>query len=137
MRTNIANLMSIIVEEERKFNDYSCDLKNYVYNTTIQELNGTTNVIEDYQDDFQNTMENYKKTQEKITKLKSIIYEKNNSFHLSDGRTIQEALVDNTNLRKMKSVYLGLLSKKNSKRRITEVNNSYFECKTVNYDLES
>ena len=51
-------------------------------------------MIEDYQDDFQNTMENYKKTQEKITKLKSIIYEKNNSFHLSDGRTIQEALVE-------------------------------------------
>ncbi len=36
----------------------------------------------------------------------------------------------------MKAVYLHLLSQKNSKRRITEVNNSYFECKEVNFDPE-
>lgn len=136
MKTNLSNLMSIVVEEERKFNDYGYDLKAYVYNTTIQELNGTVNVIEDYQDDFTKAMEDYKKAQQRISKIKALIYEKNNSFTLPDGRTIQEAIVDNTNLRKMKTVYLGLLSKKNSKKRITEVNNSYFECKTVNFDSE-
>ena len=55
---------------------------------------------------------------------------------MPDGRTIQEAIVDNTNLRKMKSLYSSLLNKRNSKRRVTEVNNSYFECKTLNYDIE-
>ena len=55
---------------------------------------------------------------------------------MPDGRTIQEAIVDNTNLRKMKYLYSSLLNKRNSKRRVTEVNNSYFECKTLNYDIE-
>lgn len=55
---------------------------------------------------------------------------------MPDGRTIQEAIVDNTNLRKMKSLYSSLLNKRSSKRRVTEVNNSYFECKTLNYDIE-
>lgn len=136
MKTNLSNLMSIVTEEERKFNNYGYDLKEYVYNTSIQELNGTVNIIEDYKEDFEKTFSEYKKTQIKITKMKAIIYERNNSLKLPDGRTIQEAIVDNTNLRKMKTVYLSLLSKKNSKRRITEVNNSYFECKTVNFDVE-
>ena len=70
-----------------------------------------------------------------LTKLKTILYEKNNSFKLTDGRTIQEAIVDNTNLRKLKNVYETLLLSKNSKRRVTEVNNSYFECRTINFDL--
>ena len=34
----------------------------------------------------------------------------------------------------MKTVYDYLMTMKNSKRRITEVNNSYFECKTINFD---
>ena len=136
MRTNISNLMSIVAEEERKFNTYGCNLQDYVYNITIQELNGTENVIEDYQDDFILTMEEYRKTQEKISKIKSLIYEKNNSLTLPDGRTIQQAIVDNTNMRKMKSIYLELLSKRNSKQRVTEVNNSYFECKTINFNVE-
>lgn len=134
MKTNIANLMNIVVEEERKFNSFSYDLKAYVYNITIQELNGNVNVIEDYKEDFEKTMKEYKMTQEKISKIKALIYEKNNSFKLPDGRTIQEAIVDNTNMRKMKQVYIELLARKNSKKRVTEVNNSYFECKTVNFD---
>ena len=43
-----------------------------------------------------------------------MIYEKNNTFKLPDGRTIQEAIVDNTNLRKMKSLYTSLLNKRNT-----------------------
>ena len=36
----------------------------------------------------------------------------------------------------MKSLYSSLLNKRASKRRVTAVNNSYFECKTLNYDIE-
>ena len=135
MKTNLSNLMNIVVEEERKFSSYGYSLKEYVYNTSTQELDGTINVIEDYKDDFQKDFQDYKNTQEKITKIKSIIYQKNNTFKLPDGRTIQEALVDNTNLRKMKSLYNYLISQKNVKKRVTEVNNSYFECKTINFDI--
>ncbi len=60
---------------------------------------------------------------------------KNNSYKLSDGRTIQQAIVDNTNLRRLKVVLEQLLTLKNSKKRVTEVNNSYFECKTLNFDM--
>ena len=36
----------------------------------------------------------------------------------------------------MKNLYKYLLEQKNTKNRITEVNNSYFECKNVNFDAE-
>lgn len=36
----------------------------------------------------------------------------------------------------MKSLYSSLLNKRNSKRRVKEVNNSYFESKILNYDIE-
>lgn len=36
----------------------------------------------------------------------------------------------------MKNYYESLLEKRNTKKRITEVNNSYFECKTLNYNVE-
>ena len=129
MKTNLSNLMNIVVEEERKFSSYGYELKEYAYNTSTQELDGTVNIIEDYKEDFTKDFEEYKKTQEKITKIKSMI------FKLPDGRTIQEALVDNTNLRKMKNLYNYLLSQKSVKKRVTEVNNSYFECKTINFDI--
>ena len=64
----------------------------------------------------------------------TILYTKNNEFKLSDGRTIQQAIVDNTYLRKLKTTYEQLLVFQNSKKRVTEVNNSYFECKTVNFN---
>lgn len=134
MKTNLANLMNIVVEEERKFSTLGYQLKDHVYNTSTQELDGTINIIEDYKEDFEREFKEYKNTQEKITKIKSTIYEKNNKFKLPDGRTIQEAIVDNTNLRKMKTLYNSLITQKNSKRRVTEVNNSYFECRTVNFD---
>ena len=39
-------------------------------------------------------------------------------------------------LRKMKLTYDNMLTFRNIKRRVTEVNNSYFECKTVNFDID-
>ena len=137
MKINISGLMTIIADEERKFNNLANSLRTNIYNTSIQELNGTINVIEDYKEEFTNNMISYKESLTKITRLKSILYEKNNSFKLSDGRTIQEAIIENANLRKMKGTYDYILSFKNTKRRVTEVNNSYFENKTVNYDIES
>lgn len=111
-------------------------MRNKVYSVSIQELNGTVNVIEDYKSEFDNDLEEYKIYLDRINKFKSVLYEKNNSFKLSDGRTIQAAIIDNYNLRKMKSTYDSLLNFRSVKRRVTEVNNSYFECKTVNFDID-
>lgn len=135
MKINISGLMNLIAEDERKFNYLSNSLRAKIYSVSIQELNGTVNVIEDYKSEFDNDLEEYKIYLNRISKLKSVLYEKNNTFKLSDGRTIQEAIIDNSNLRKMKNTYDSILNFRNIKRRVTEVNNSYFECKTVNFDI--
>ena len=135
MKINISGLMSLIAEEERKFNAIASSLKTNIYSTSIQELNGTVNSIEDYQEEYQNDLEELSSTMNRISNLKKVLYEKNNSFKLSDGRTIQSAIIDNANLRKVKSTYEVMLNFRNVKKRVTEVNNSYFECKTLNFDI--
>lgn len=136
MKINIAGLMTIIADEESKFSSLGNSLRNHVYNISIQELNGTTNIVEDYKKDFEKEMEAYKKSLKKINKLRAILFEKNNTFKLSDGRTIQEAIIENSNLRKQTGTYEYILTFRDTKRRVTEVNNSYFENKTVNYNVE-
>ena len=135
MKINISGLMSLIAEEERKFNAITSSLKTNIYSTSIQELNVTVNSIEDYQEEYQNDLEELSSTMNRISNLKKVLYEKNNSFKLSDGRTIQSAIIDNANLRKVKSTYEVMLNFRNVKKRVTEVNNSYFECKTLNFDI--
>ena len=105
-------------------------------NTSIQELNGTTNIVEDNKKDFQEELAEVERLSKEITKLKSILYEKNNSFKLSDGRTIQSAIVENSNLRKLKDNLQTLLNYRNLKQRVTEVNNSYFQIQEINYNQE-
>ena len=134
MKTNIAALMSLISEEERYLNGRSYTIKGYAINTSVEELDGRINIIEDNKEAFDLDLKEIERISKELSKLKRVLYEKNNQFKLSDGRSIQEAIVDNTNLRKLKSTFEQLLMLKNSKRRVTEVNNSYFECKTVNFD---
>ena len=137
MKTNLANLMSIADEEEKKFSEYLYTLKKLAFTSSIQELDGTVNITQDYKKDFEEAFEECKNIQKKITKIKATIYNKNNEFKLSDGRTIQEAIVDNTNLRKLKALYHSVILLRSSKERVTEVHNSYFECKTINFDLKT
>lgn len=134
MKTNIATLMNLISEGERTINSYMYNIRSYAVNTTVEELDGRVTIIEDYKEDFESAMDVIYTQYKEVSRLKGILYERNNSFKLSDGRSIQEAIADNTMLRKIKSTYEQLLLSKNSKRRITEVNNSYFECKSVNFD---
>lgn len=136
MKTNISGLMNMISDLEVEFSSLLSSMRVHVYNTHIQELDGTINVVEDYEKDFNREMKESKIVLDKISKLKTVLYEKNNTFTLSDGRTIQQAIVENTNLRKLKSTYDSMLSYRSSKKRVTEVNNSYFECKNVNFDVD-
>lgn len=134
MKTNISALMSLISEEERYLNSRSYTIKGYAINTSVEELDGRINVVEDNKEAFNLDLKEIERSANELSRLKAILYEKNNEFKLNDGRSIQQAIVDNTNLRKLKSTYEQLLLLKNSKKRVTEVNNSYFECKTVNFD---
>ncbi len=134
MKTNISALMNLISEEEKCINNSIYTIKGLSINTTIEELDGRVNIIEDNKESFDLELKELETKVSELSRLKALLYEKNNSFKLTDGRTIQQAIVDNTNLRKLKNAYEQLLLSKNSKRRVTEVNNSYFECKSINFD---
>ena len=134
MRTNISALMNSISETERNLNNICYNIKSYSFNTSIEELDGKVNIIEDNKADFDFNLNELEKSNKELSKLKAMLYEKNNDFKLSDGRTIQQAIVDNVNLRKLKNSYEQLLLIKNTKKRYTEVNNSYFECRMINFD---
>lgn len=134
MKTNISALMNLISEEERSLNSISYTIKGYAINTSVEELDGRINIIEDNKESFDLDLKEIERMTKELSNLKRVLYEKNNQFKLSDGRSIQQAIVDNTNLRRLKSTFEQLLMLKNTKKRVTEVNNSYFECKTVNFD---
>ena len=136
MKINLSSLMCLIDENEKQYSSMFFVLKKHVLNTSIQELNGTTNVVEDNKKDFQEELAEVERLSKDIAKLKSILYEKNNSFKLSDGRTIQSAIVENSNLRKLKDNLQTLLNYRNLKQRVTEVNNSYFQILEINYNQE-
>ena len=134
MKTNISALMNLISETEKNLNSKVYSIEDYALNISIEELDGKVNLVEDNKEIFNLNLEEIEKASKELSRLKAILYEKNNEFKLSDGRTIQQAIVDNTNLRKLKTTYENLLLLKNTKKRVTEVNNSYFESKTLNFD---
>jgi hypothetical protein len=134
MKTNISALMNLISEVEKNLSSKIYSIEDYALNISIEELDGKVNLVEDNKEIFNLNLKEIEKASKELSKLKSILYEKNNEFKLSDGRTIQQAIVDNTNLRKLKTTYENLLLLKNTKKRVTEVNNSYFESKTLNFD---
>ena len=136
MKLNISSLMNIISIEENKLSNYNSYLLTRVYSTSILELNGNVNVIENYKDEFNDTLDELIETVNKITKLKTILYEKNNLFKLSDGITIQDAITQNNYLRRVKFIYDSILAYRDVTKRVTEVNNSYFEVKKVNFDVD-
>ena len=136
MKTNLTHLMSIVDEEEKNFAELLKNLRNHAYTSSIQELDGKINITEDYKSDFEEEFAECKESQRRITIMKAAIFSKNNEFKLSDGRTIQEAIVDNTNLRKMKATFNNLVNLRGSKDRVTEVHNSYFDCRTLNYGIK-
>ena len=109
MKINISSLMSLISEEEKKFNNLCFTIRDYAISTSCEELDGRVNIIEDNKEVFLEELKMIEEINSKLSKLKATLYEKNNSFKLSDGRTIQEAIVDNTNLRKLKDLYENLL----------------------------
>lgn len=134
MKTNISALMNLISEVEKNLSSKIYSIEDYALNISIEELDGKVNLVEDNKKIFNLNLEEIEKASKELSRLKAILYEKNNEFKLSDGRTIQQAIVDNTNLRKLKTTYENLLLLKNTKKRVTEVNNSYFESKTLNFD---
>lgn len=136
MKLNLTTLMSKINEEESNLNTLMTNIKEHLYSTSIKELDGSETVLEDYKQDLDEELKSLETSYELLTKLKKFQFTKNNSLKLSDGRTIQQAISDNNYLRKLKNFYNSIVNNRSTKQRITEVNNSYFECRNLNYDIK-
>ena len=80
MKINISGLMSMISEYDKQINALSFKIKNEVYSVSIQELNGTVNVIDENKENFTRNMTELEDKIFKLTQLKTILYKKNNSF---------------------------------------------------------
>ena len=128
--------MSKINEEESNLNTLMTNIKEHLYSTSIKELDGSETVLENYKQDLDEELKSLETSYQLLTKLKKFQFIKNNSLKLSDGRTIQQAISDNNYLRKLKNFYNSIVNNRSTKQRITEVNNSYFECRNLNYDVK-
>ncbi len=136
MKLNLTNLMNKINEEESNLNTLMTNIKEHLYSTSIKELDGSETVLENYKQDLDEELKSLETSYQLLTKLKKFQFIKNNSLKLSDGRTIQQAISDNNYLRKLKNFYNSIVNNRSTKQRITEVNNSYFECRNLNYDVK-
>lgn len=136
MKLNLTTLMSKINEEESNLNTLMTNIKEHLYSTSIKELDGSETVLENYKQDLDEELKSLETSYQLLTKLKKFQFIKNNSLKLNDGRTIQQAISDNNYLGKLKNFYNSIVNNRSTKQRITEVNNSYFECRNLNYDVK-
>lgn len=133
MKTNLTDLMQKVATlEKEKDRLYRKIYENHMNKSTI-ELNGQEqNLIEIK--DFDESFERYQELLETISYYKGIIDEKNNTFKL-DGKTIKQYIIDNRYLNEKYVLVSTLADEKETKRRISETNNSYFEVKTPIYNI--
>ena len=136
MKTNIQSLMNRIAEETKNLNVALNSITGHIVSVSTEEIDGRENKIDDNKKEFDRELKTIEETTNTLIKLKTILYEKNNSLLLTDGRTIQEAIIENTNLRKLKEVYESMLKHRSRKVRISEYHDAYFECKKINFDKE-
>lgn len=133
MKTNLVDLISQVSQLEKDYSELKYRLSNHSMNTRIIELNGDSQMLDEYLD-FNDDFRKFFEIEKKITELKGIIFEKNNSLKLNNGYTIQQALVDIKNKRIALDLIEYLANQTPYKRRTSETNNSYFTSKELNYN---
>ena len=125
MKTNLSNVMIEVKKDQDELSEIEYYLKgNNVKKSTI-ELNGNEVVLEEVED-FNEKMERADYLVGRIAYLKSIIAEKNTNTILSNDLSIAGNLDLLAKLRMRIETYQRLLSIKETKKRVTEVNNSYY-----------
>ncbi len=76
MKTNISTLMNLISEKERNLNNKTFIIKNLAINTSVEELDGRVNIIEDNKIDFDSNLSEIENYISELSKFKAILYEK-------------------------------------------------------------
>lgn len=134
MKTNLTDLMQKVASlEKEKDRLYRKIYENHMNKGTI-ELTGQEQSLIEIKD-FDESFNKYQKLLETISYYKGIIDEKNNTFKL-DGKTIKQYIIDNRYLNEKYALVSTLADEKETKRRISETNNSYFEVKTPAYNVD-
>lgn len=133
MKTNIQTLLKLIAKEEKNLDYLLVNLRTHLFNISIEELDGRCKIIEDYKSEFEEELSELDKLIKRLIDYKNILFEKNNTFKLSDGRTLQQAITDNLYLKKHRQFFENIVRNKSMKKR---VNNSYFECYDLNFDAK-
>ena len=125
MKTNLTNIMSEVKKYQDELSEIEYYLKgNNVIKSTI-ELNGNEMTLEKVED-FDEKMKRADYLVNRIAYLKSVLAEKNSNEILSNDLSVAGNLDLLAKLRIRVETYQRLLSIKETKKRITEVNNSYY-----------
>lgn len=135
MKTNLVDLMSRVSQLESEYSDMAYTLRGQSMNVRIIELDGNDQMLEEYPN-FEDDFKKFCELGNEITKLKGVIFEKNNSLTLKNGDTIQKTLIDIKNKRKQLELVKQLAKQTPSKRRTSETNNSYFTSKELAYNKD-
>lgn len=125
MKTNLSNVMIGVKKDQDELSEIEYYLKVNNTNKSTIELSGNEVVLEKVED-FDEKMKRADHLVDRIVYLKSIIAEKNNSTILSNKLSIAGNLDLLAKLRMRIETYQRLLSIKETKKRVTEVNNSYY-----------
>ena len=125
MKTNLSNVMIEVKKDQDELSEIEYYLKGNNTNKSTIELSGNEVVLEEVKD-FDEKMERADYLVDRIAYLKSIIAEKNSKTVLSNGLSIAGNLDLLAKLRMRIETYQRLLAIKETKKRVTEVNNSYY-----------
>ena len=125
MKTNLSNVMIEVKKDQDELSEIEYYLKGNNTNKSTIELSGNEVVLEEVKD-FDEKMERADYLVDRIAYIKSIIEEKNSKTVLSNGLSIAGNLDLLAKLRMRIETYQRLLAIKETKKRVTEVNNSYY-----------
>ena len=81
MKTNISALMSLISEQERYLSSRTYSIKGYAMNTSVEELDGRINVVEDNKEAFDQYFDEIEKGTKELSRLKTFYIKKTTSLN--------------------------------------------------------
>lgn len=137
MKTNLTDLMQKVASlEKEKRMVYNKIYNNHMNKKTI-ELNGQEQSLIEVKD-FDENLERYNELVDIISLFKDIIEQKNAIIDRdpNGGLSIKELIIANKYLSEQYELYINLATEKESKRRISETNNSYFEVNIPAYNVD-
>lgn len=125
MKTNLSNVMIEVKKDQDELSEIEYYLKGNNTNRSTIELSGNEVILEKVED-FNDKMNRADYLVDRIAYLKSVIAEKNSEAILFNNLSVAGNLDLLAKLRMRIETYQRLLSIKETKKRVAEVNNSYY-----------